>query len=382
MTTMHHSAAFALAALAATSVSAGVETYTAPAADLISYTYPFASQIPRTEVPVFGAQNNPGFVGTFDERDWQQQWAWNTAGMGITPDLGHVNYVVERVELAWSLATPVGTVAYDPTLDSHLTYDLVDRPAVTPDTDPGRPITLFGAGFRNGFTGFTFDPADPNGPPLFSDSGEGYGPGTNGKDIRHVFPIDFDDLGLPRSVSNNLDESGLGDAGFDPNPFAIATTDAVLPGQALTLNTIMSFDIAVEDPHIQGYLARALDQGILGFVLATLHPATGSEFGQRTGTYPRFFQRDFGPQVVGAIEIDVLLCTEGCADIDGNTVVDATDFFTVIQQFGLSGPDRTADIDGNDVVDATDFFTVIQQFGLRCCTFIPADAPVAEGLAE
>lgn len=59
-------------------------------------------------------------------------------------------------------------------------------------------------------------------------------------------------------------------------------------------------------------------------------------------------------------------------DTNGDLFVDVTDFFTVVQQFGMvsdiaaGNPPADADLDRDGIVDADDFFIVINNYGLVC----------------
>jgi hypothetical protein len=120
---------------------------------------------------------------------------------------------------------------------------------------------LFGAGWRNGFTPATFGEDGPfqASPPPW-------------KNVRTVFALGLQDDALV-DVSNSIDSDGSFTNGFDPTPFAIGTAP-ITPGDPIPLPTTFTFDLAVNQPLIQAYLQNALDQGILGLVLATLHPSS------------------------------------------------------------------------------------------------------------
>ncbi|MEM1165241.1 MAG: hypothetical protein AAGI30_03015 [Planctomycetota bacterium] len=383
--------ALIIAASASTiSVAQGAETFTFSGADLTSYTYPFVGQRSNVEEPVFGAYNFTSFVGAFDHRDGQLQIAYDTADAGVPTSLGPQNYIVRRAEITWTLGSLVGAPGYDPTLDAFETYPVVGGSAPTPDADAGRPLTLFGADFRPPYVGFSFDPDndpnfnvaqidafDPEDPSTFqfyAESGEAYGPPGGGAQSRFVYPVDFNANGELRDVSYNLDEADIGTPDydpFDPNPFAIGTTTEIVPGQPLVSGTDITFDVKVEDDFIQGYVAEGLDSGALGFVLATLHPAADFTQGGIGGDYPRFFLESPGGQKAAALELDVLVCQDGCGDTDGDFDVDADDFITVLVEFGRVGPGLAADFDGDHAVDATDFIIVLVTFGSECCPLLP-----------
>src|SRR5690606_34938609 len=68
--------------------------------------------------------------------------------------------------------------SYDPTPDPWQSIGTPTVPATIADEDPGRPLELFGAGFRNGFTAANFTESSAHG---------GSNPG-----IRNAFPFGSD----------------------------------------------------------------------------------------------------------------------------------------------------------------------------------------------
>lgn len=238
-------ALFLLAASAgvasATSVSA---TFDRPSTDI--WNYPFNFNFAAGDRPAgstFGSFGDP----MFDERDAEILTLWTTAGQ-IAPGLGVDKYEVTGATLTFTSAAS-NPVAYDPTQDDVSTYGL---DATVADADAGRPLELFGAGFRNGVSPFAY-PGAPFafGPPL---------PRT-----RNAFPVDVSS-GAPRDVSNNVTD------GFNPAPFAVGTTTTLNPGDFITTGDVFTFDIDVNDAAIENYLAEGLNTGLLAFTLTSLQP--------------------------------------------------------------------------------------------------------------
>ena len=96
--------------------------------------------------------------------------------------------------------------SYDPTYDAWQTYLDPSHPSHVADGDAGRPIELYGVGFRNGYVGpLVIGAITAAGPPNFEEN-ERYceGCGAFGQAKRNIFPLD---PGVPDpqgDVSNNV----------------------------------------------------------------------------------------------------------------------------------------------------------------------------------
>ncbi len=142
--------------------------------------------------------------------------------------------------------------AYDPTEDPWNSYATADVPAEIPDANTGRPLELFGAGFRNGFTAADFTEFSP------------YGSNTPGQ--RNAYPLGYDHNATPRDVSNNVTEQ------FEPLPWSIGQMD-LAPGTLVPEGTVVTFDLDLTQPGVAHYLQQGLANGRLWFSLTSLHPA-------------------------------------------------------------------------------------------------------------
>ena len=137
----------ALAVLGTLPVAAAAQVYSASASQpaIDRWMYPFGSS-PGAEAnaPVFAALHQPGF----DERDAQFLLAFDTAP-AIPAQAGELRYrvIAARVRVVVSNDQ---RFQYDPTFDAVTTSYLSTDLEYTPDQDPGKPIELFGVGFRNG----------------------------------------------------------------------------------------------------------------------------------------------------------------------------------------------------------------------------------------
>ncbi|MCB1070664.1 MAG: hypothetical protein KDL31_09920, partial [Kiritimatiellae bacterium] len=91
-------------------------------------------------------------------------------------------------------------------------------------------------------------------------------------EIRNVYPLGTRD-GVPVDVSNNSDPDGSGTNGFDPGMLAAGLT-LLTSGDTVPVPTTFTFTLDPDDAFTADYLRDALDQGILGLVLTSLHQAS------------------------------------------------------------------------------------------------------------
>lgn len=220
--------------------------------------YPFNASSPLGNRPTassFGALDPD-----FDNRDAQVYFGFILTNE-VPAGLGAEAYQILRCTLEATMSG--GTTEYDPSQDASTSYLDPTQALHTADADLGRPMELFGAGWRNGFTPWTFgeDGAFQALPPPY-------------KGKRSVFALGIHTNVLV-DVSNSVDPMGDGSGtyGFDPQPFAIGAAP-LTAGDPIPLPTTFAFDLDVDEPLIQGYLREAFDEGILGLVIATLHPST------------------------------------------------------------------------------------------------------------
>lgn len=156
---------------------------------------------------------------------------------------------------------------HDPTADPRESFATPAVAAGIEDPDPGRPVELHGAGFRNDFSAADFTETSPHGPG---------GPGE-----RNAYPLGFDADGLPRDVSNNITN------GFDARPWAIGRAADLEPGDEVPFDTPFRFEVDASRPGVARYLAEGLSAGRLWFAISSLHPAT-----QQGGEFVSWYTRD------------------------------------------------------------------------------------------
>jgi hypothetical protein len=253
--------------------------------------YPFNfSNGAEQNAPTFAALGQAGF----DDRDSDLVLAFNTAGQ-VPAGRGAGKYRVVSAQVRLTTSNPP-RFAYDPTFDSVCT---ITTPNQCTD-DPGKPVELFAAGFRNGLSSLTLTEnapfsTTPSFPPQES--------------IRSVFPSR---VGSDGRVLANGDVSNHVTEGVEAQPLAIALTDAVSPGDLVPTGTVMTFTFDVSQPATALYLARGLDEGRIVLVASSLHSAAGGP-GGGTGDpqYPSFYTKENPTAIalglVGGLDITVEL---------------------------------------------------------------------------
>lgn len=159
-------------------------------------------------------------------------------------------------------------VIYDPTNDSVFSYLPEEHPLWVEDIDTGRPLELFGAGFRNGESPLTWTEFAPYSP----DEGE-----------RTVFPVTRDDSGDVIDASMNVNFA----APYEATPFAIGQIDGAMAGDTVPWDTSVVFDVDLSEPGVVRYFQEALNMGRLYFTATSLH---GGAQGARS--YPEYHTSD------------------------------------------------------------------------------------------
>ncbi|MEM9064004.1 MAG: GC-type dockerin domain-anchored protein [Planctomycetota bacterium] len=220
-----------------------------------------------------------------------------------------------------STGDPLDTIIYDPTYDSIDTYP----PAGTStDSDPGRPLSLFGAGLTDTFDFMTWEAANA---PLIS-GGE-----------YSVQPVQAGEGGTPESVLSNVDDV------IEARPFAVGqTTQTQMFGgtERIQDGAAITFSVAASDNRINDYLVTEIGNGYLGLVISGLHGATSPIDGSGLGDiYARFATENLFTFPLPELDITifegpVLACSE--ADL-------TTTGATLPGQAGFGEPDGTADLD-------------------------------------
>jgi hypothetical protein len=154
---------------------------------------------------------------------------------------------------------------YDPTPDALSTFT-----GGSSDADPGRPVELYGVGYRFGWSLLSF-----NEDSLFQTESSSVGQ-ANWNRKRNAFAIDFDSNGQPRDVSNNVEEN------FEPQPWAVADSpgymalsgaymeESLAPGSLVAEGRVLRFTLNVSNPRIRQYLQEGLNAGRLHLMISSL----------------------------------------------------------------------------------------------------------------
>ena len=291
----------------------------------------------RATAPTFGS-----FDPRFDTRDGQFLLGWDTAGTPAT-GAGPANYLLRKVRVTLTTAVDKSFV-YDPTFDTFQTY-LTNEPAALLDTDAGRPIELYGAEFRGGFSAETFKENSSYGPfgPLSGD--------TITIATRNAFAAMHGTNGTLIDIANNVGQRNAAwtNAPFEVRPWAVGVTADATPGDLVPINAHFTFDVDLSDPLVVGYLQSALDRGILRLIISSLSPATqitpGGIGGGGLGAYPNWVTKEnalFDPPDFPQLEIEGTVV--GPADTDGDGLPDDWELFYFKNL--AEGPDDDSDRDG------------------------------------
>lgn len=184
---------------------------------------------------------------------------------------GQANYIIHSATLALD-RDPVTSYTYDPSFDPLEVYTSGAA------DDAGSPTELYGTGFRGGFTAATYQegtvstPGTSWGPP-----GPPFTPG-----VRYAFPTDGLG-GTLRDVSSHVQDN------FAVNPFAIGAVAGLNAGDLVSGAGEMVFDLQLT-PDVVAYLQRGLDEGFLGFHVAS----HGVPVGSTNADFPSFYNKESG----------------------------------------------------------------------------------------
>lgn len=297
-----------------------------PRPSLDRWMYPFGFEgWSRPVAPTFAS-----FDPRFDTRDAEVLLGWDTDSL-VRTNLGPRNYVIRRARVTATVA-PLNTqnsnptFLYDPTYDPIATYQ-TNSPSYTPDVDPGRPVELFGAGFRGGYSALTFPEDGPYGS-VGAWTSNNISIGT-----RNAFAAQFNTNGVLEDIANHVGQTNPAwtNAPFEVKAWATGTTTNVPPGEWVPEGSVFTFDLDVADPLVGGYFMQALDQGRLRLILTALSPAAqltqGGIFPGGGGSYPSWYMKEnilttLDPsnpsyRAPAGLELEVLVIRPDDTDSDG-----------------------------------------------------------------
>lgn len=225
--------------------------------DIDRWMYPFNST-PGTR-PVAAVFSTFGDESGVDTRHGQFILAWNT-GPSIPPGLPTDRYLVRSARLTVTV-TRGDVFVNDSTADPYGSLLFPDNPDYQPDPDPGRPLELFGTGFRNGFTPASFLANSP------------FGGAATGR--RNAFAAGFAPDGQWVDVGNNVGKTNALFPSFPTRPFAIGAIPDVSAGQPVPAGARIVFDLDLTDPLVLGYVRSSLREGLLWTTVTWLGGSEG-----------------------------------------------------------------------------------------------------------
>lgn len=252
------------------------------------------------QYPAYAIFAHLGDDSGVDSRMAQFLIGWDTANV-ITTNQPVTRYLIRSARASITV-NDGNQVAYDPTHDAVATYFDTNNPARTPDLDAGRPIELFGVGFRKGYGQTNF----------LQCSTVGNGAVNN----NNVYPVSWTTNGLPQDASNNVGKINQNLLPFETWPFAVAQTTSAAPGESLSAGAKLTFDLDLTDPFLVGYVRQALQKGRLDLMVSSLHQVSG-QFG--TEPFPSFATR-FNQALLTpptTLDLDVTVVREADTDTDG-----------------------------------------------------------------
>ncbi|MBS0189486.1 MAG: hypothetical protein JSS51_15590 [Planctomycetes bacterium] len=324
--------------------------YGQPVLDRWMYPFNFAAGA-ETRASLFAALNQPGF----DDRDGELLVGFDT-GNDIPTGKGRLSYKILKATLSVFVENDAA-FSYDPTPDPLASSYATSDPQYIADTDPSKPIEVWPAGYRNGFSAESFLEDSPFG-------GAPTVPPAQG--ARNVYPVLLDNYQAGVDVSRQVRDKVPG------APMALAKlfgdSGELTPGTLVPQGTEVRFALGNTASANYVYLQNALNSGRLRLLVTTLEPTSGGPGGGTGGiTYPRIYTREnaaaalgYGPQL--ALEVAVTCA----ADFDGDNLVDDTDFgFFVVTYNELI--DARCDLNGDGVTDDSDFTQFVVAYDNLLC---------------
>lgn len=266
-----------------------------------------------------------------DTRLGQYLVGWDTAAL-VPTNRGPARYLIRQCRLTLTINRG-NWFAYDPTQDDYRTYFETNHARYLADADFGRPVELFGSGFRNGYTAATYEQTSP------------FGSGAIAQ--RNAYAVSWSTNGTLVDVSNSVGKTNIAFPRFETWPFAIGQTTNASPGQLVPSGAKMTFEVDLADPFIMTYLQRGLNEGRLRFNVATLHAASG-QFGNPL--YPDFATH-FNQALIDPTRLELVVTAVRDLDSNSNNLPDDWEQFYFTNLTQSAG----ADFDGDGASDRDEF---------------------------
>ena len=317
--------------------------------DLDQWLYP-SNATPGSRImgPTFGALGGPG--GAMDPaRRGATVLGFNTS-VAIETGLAPHRYGINSLRIGLTNAPGNGEIVYDDTYD--LVADLLG------DTDdPGRPIELFGIGFRDNYTDpyerLGFGPID-YASPEFEEGTSLYSSDTGAYDL---FPLGDDGYGNLTDVYNSptggyrADREDLVPA-WDTIPWAIGVVNGVAPGATVPYDSEYTFEVDLSLPNVLEHLQQSIADGGIGFFVSSLHQPAG-----HTGTvaYPQWYLKEHPRGTAATMVMDISILPERLlGDFDGSQSLDPNDINLLTNAIASGSEDLMFDVNGDLEVNSVD----------------------------
>ncbi len=305
-------------------------SYSVPTLD--RWMYPFGGQPGKeTSIPIFGAIEIPGF----DDRDGQGLFGFTTSG-NIPAGLPPARYRVVSAKLTLTVSVD-NQFQYDPTFDSFRTVLQTSDPAYQADADPGKPVEVFGVGYRNGWTAQTFQETSTFGGAPIVPPSEG---------ARNCFSAVFDSNGVATDVSRQVRQR------FDVTPMATGQIATVAPGAWVPAGSRVVFDLDVCSPTNQAYLRKNLADGQVRLMVSSLFPAQGGPDGG-SGAYSAYYARESPLADGNTAKLDLVVLVSNGADFNNDGFINGDDYDLFASYFDQANP--LADFNGDCFVNGDDY---------------------------
>ncbi|GMU23113.1 MAG: hypothetical protein AMXMBFR13_31960 [Phycisphaerae bacterium] len=341
---------------------AELHTFPTPSHDRWHYPFNFTPGS-RVVGSCFGAVGDPDF----NDRDAYVIVAWQTSSQ-IAAGQGADAYGVRSVRItvantsnaAWPVDLSVDEwfttdVNGDGTIngDGIPRGELGDTDGESDDSDPGRPVELYGVGFGPFYTAGTW-----------SESSLFVGSGGDSEVARDPYPFVFRDDSTDRlHVEDHVDgffNESFNIGSFTPVPWAIGLPLDYTPGmQSAPFEVVFDVDLGLSGGQVRRYFQEAVNRGTVFVILSSVREAT--LMGPQAG-YPSFYLQEGAGIEPGAAapRLDVHVCPAVAPDADRDCDVDFDDVdaFTACQR-GPSLPVPAscdwADFDKDSDVDQDDY---------------------------